>query len=109
MRGTKVAHAQSRSESLTSGSVHTGTQTDKCGWPVTPRQLLVKSSLAIRALIELTVFSQASSASFRLQIASSWAEKILISCYRYADLANPPQEKQVLFDFIYSGISGQLG
>lgn len=45
------------------GRVHLGTQTEKCGWTVTPRQLVVKGCLSVCALIWLIVFSQASSAS----------------------------------------------
>lgn len=50
-------------ESVTLGPVQLGTQTDKCGWAVTPRQLVVKGCLSICALIWLIVFSQASSVS----------------------------------------------
>lgn len=55
----------------TVGRVHPGTQTDKCGWAVTPRQLVVKGCLSISALILLIIFSQASSATLDLSLSVS--------------------------------------
>lgn len=50
----------------TEGHVHLGTQTDKCDWAVTPRQLVVKGCLSVCALISLIVCSQASSVTLDL-------------------------------------------
>lgn len=62
------------------GWVHLGTQTDKCGWVVTPRQLVVKGRLSICALIWQIVFSQASSASLFLWLSvSAWLALVFLS------------------------------
>lgn len=86
------------------GRVHLGTQTEKCGWTVTPRQLVVKGCLSVCALIWLIVFSQASSASVCLFFLLFSAAKKSKSSVHAVDVADPSPETQI---WTFSGLVGK--